>query len=214
MRKRRFKNNCRKKFKKRYVVIPSCMLIGLMLSFGYVKHLDSFSVDNLIRKEKDAGSSAKKADPETSVASISEIFYSPYIDTTISPFIEYATVDEAINIAGVDSFAGFNQAGLVESYEAKADKMIQVVYSDGSGNEKYRIRKTISNVAADENYEYCDRSETVTVGNTIAEVRYQNDEIKLIKWDSDSHSYAVVFSDSSNDIISAENVTDYINNIK
>lgn len=211
MRKKHFKSRYRRNFKKRYVVIPAGMLLALLLGFGFVKHLDDFNVENPIKKDKPIAVS-RDALTETSIASLSEIYQSPYIDTTIKPFIEYSSKDEAVAASGMDSFNGYNPSGFYESFEAKDNEMMQVFYSDSSGNEIYRIRKAMANVQIDENYDFCDRNEEITVGKINVTARYQNEIVKLIKWNIDEYSYAVVFSTMNE--ISTDNLADYINNIK
>ncbi len=115
-----------------------------------------------------------------------------------NPWGDYASIGEAAEAAGFefelpDALDGCKAS----SYRAMKDGMIEVIYTDGSGEEAYRLRKgkgSKLDISGDFNeYAYDDELELITDNaTTIVNLRSNDDGVHNMIFSSEDYSYSFI----------------------
>lgn len=108
-----------------------------------------------------------------------------------NPFVDYATVKDAISVVGFD----FAVPDTVEGYPEKViqvmdGELIQVIYLNG--DERLFVRKAAGSDDISGDYNVYSESQTVKIGEYNVTLEGENSEISLAKWTSNGYTYAVM----------------------
>lgn len=108
-----------------------------------------------------------------------------------NPFVDYATLEEAVAAVGFD----FRVPETVDGYPAKViqvmdGELIQVIYLNG--DERLFVRKAAGSDDISGDYNVYSEAQTVTIGGCEVSFEGENGEICLAKWTQGGYTYAVM----------------------
>ncbi len=125
-----------------------------------------------------------------------------------NPFVEYATVAEAVKAAGFDMEAPEALEGYGEKMiQVMNGKMIQIIFLDGEDRVFFRKAKGSDDISGDYN-EYS-QTRSVTVGDYTVTVKGDDDLVKVAMWTYDGCTYAVM----TDKPMSVEKISDLIGQV-
>lgn len=108
-----------------------------------------------------------------------------------NPFVDYATLKEAISAVGFD----FAVPEAVDAYPEKViqvmdGELIQVIYLNG--DERLFVRKAAGSDDISGDYNVYSESQTVQIGDYEVTLEGENGKIHLAKWTKNGYTYAVM----------------------
>lgn len=114
-----------------------------------------------------------------------------------NPFITCGTIEEAENMAGFDlTVPTVYDSDGIEKIRVIRNYMIEVIYTDGSGNEMFRIRKAKDSSDISGDYTVYDTDETLTESGTDVRLRGNNGSVSTLTWTDEDYSYAILAAEN------------------
>jgi len=111
---------------------------------------------------------------------------------TANPYVEYESFEEATEAAGFDITVPDAPDGYDDvSYSVMDGNMIEIIWSDASGNEAYRIRKQPGSGDISGDYNDYSEAETVGVGGKDVTVKGNDGAVYVAIWEADGYTYAI-----------------------
>lgn len=118
-------------------------------------------------------------------------------DGIANPFITCGTIEEAENMAGFDlTVPTVYDSDGIEKIRVIRNYMIEVIYTDGSGNEMFRIRKAKDSSDISGDYTVYDTDETLTESGTDVRLRGNNGSVSTLTWTDEDYSYAILAAEN------------------